>query len=202
MELDEFKQTYQLFGSSFHRKSEEELQKILHNQVDSVVERIKRSLKLEIVFVLFFSLFVVYVLITFHGTYFKLLASLILGFSLLFTRYLIILSNKVKAYHAASHSVKENLKQFILIINRFTRLYFQFTIAFVPVACILLPVIIIADEGNAPISVTLSNTLIYCTASLVWCMLMYFFTRWYVQSLYGKHLQHLRNHLTELENKL
>lgn len=202
MELDEFKQTYHLFESSFHRKSNEELQKILYNQVDSVVEKIKRSLKFEIIFVLLFSLFVVYVLVTFHGTYLKLLASLILGFSLLFTRFLIILFNKVKAYYAALHSVKDNLRQLILIINQFTRLYFQFTMAFVPVACILLPVIIIADESNAPISVTLSNILIYCTASLVWCMLMYFFTRWYVQSLYGKHLQHLRNHLIELENKL
>ncbi len=202
MELDEFKQTYQLFGSSFHQKSKEELQKILHSQADTVVEKIKNSLKLEIGFVVCFSLFVVYVLVTFHGGYFKLLALLILGFSLLFTSYLLILFNKVKAYYTASHSVKDNLKQLIDIINRFIRLYFQFTMAFVPVACILIPVIIIADEGNAAISVTPSNMLIYCTASLVWCVLMYFFTRWYVQSLYGKHLHYLRNHLMELENKL
>lgn len=202
MELDEFKQTYQRFGNTFHHKSKDTLQKILHNQVDSVAEKIKSSLKLEIGFVLFFSLFVVYVLVTFHGTYIRLLALLILGFSLLFAGYLLNLSNKLKAYYAASNSIKDNLKQLILIINRFIRLYFQFTMAFVPVACILVPVIIIADEGNAPISVTLSNILIYCTASLAWCILMYFFTRWYVQSLYGKYLQHLRNHLTELENKL
>jgi len=202
MELDEFKQTYQLFGSSFHRKSNEELQKILHNQVDSVVEKIKRSLMLEIIFALLFSVFVVYVSVTFQGTYLKLLASLILCFSLLFTRYLIILSQKIKAYYAASHSVKDNVKQLIVIINRFIRLYFYVTMAFIPVVCILVSITIIADEGNAFISVTPPNILIYSMASLVWCMLMYFFTKWYVKLLYGKHLLHLRNHLIELENKL
>lgn len=201
MELDEFKQTYQRFGSSFHRKSNEELQKILHNQVDSVLEKIKRSLRLEILFALLFLLFVTYVLVTFHGTYLKLLASLILGFSLLFIKYLIILSQKIKAYYAASHSVTDNIKQLIVIINRFIRLYFQITMVFAPVVCILVSVTIITDEDNAFISVTLSNILIYSTASLVWCVLMYFFTRWYLKLLYGKHLQHLKNHLSELENK-
>lgn len=202
MELDEFKQTYQRFGSSFHRKSGEELQKMLHNQVYSVVEKIKRSLMLEIIFAFLFLLFVLYIIVTFEGTYLKLLASIILVFTLLFTGYLIILLQKIKAYYAVSHSVAENIKQLILIINRFIRLYFQFTVAFVPVVCVLVSVAIIADEGNSVISVTLSNILIYSTASLIWCILMYLFTRWYVQSLYGKHLQHLKNHLCELENNL
>lgn len=202
MELDEFKQTYQMFGSSFHSKSNEELHKLLHNQVDSVVEKIKRSLVLETVCAFLFLLFVVYVLVRFQGTYLKLLASLILGFTLLFTRYLIILSQKIKVYYTVSHSITDNIKQLIAIINRFTHLYFQITMAFVPVVCILVAVTTIADEDNAVISVTLSNILVYSSASLVWCGLMYFFTRWYIKFLYGKHLQYLRNHLSELEDKL
>lgn len=202
MELDEFKRTYQMFGNSFHRKSNEELQKILHNQVDTVLEKIKRSLMLEIIFALLFSVFAAYTTVTFHGTYIKLLTLLILGFSLLFTGYLIFLFQKIKSYYALSHSVKDNLKQLIVIINRFINLYFQITMAFIPVMFILISVTVIADEDNALISLTLPNIVIYSAASLAWCMLMYFFTRWYVQSLYGKHLQHLRNHLSELENKL
>jgi hypothetical protein len=191
MELDEFKQTYQMFGSSFHRKSDEELHKILHKQVDTVVEKIKRNLMIEIVSTMLFLLFVLYVLVTFKGTYLKLLASVVFGFSLLFITYVFLLFRKIKAYYASSLSVTDNIKQLITIINRFIRLYFQITMAFVPAVCILVSITVIADEGNAFISVTASQTLVYSTVSTVWCILMYFFTRWYVKLLYGKHLQQL-----------
>lgn len=88
----------------------------------------------------------------------------------------------------------------MVIIKRFIRLYFQITMILLPVIFLLVFVAVIADRGNLNTSISIQKIQIYTAASSAWCIIMYFFTKWYVRLLYGKHLQNLNDHLKELQN--
>lgn len=108
MELDEYKmQTYQRFRSSFQEKSYLELKIILHARVDSVIEKIKRNLRTEIIFALFFVLFTVYLVMNDISPYLNLLALAMFGYCLIFICYLIMLYKKIDAYYATSLPIKK-----------------------------------------------------------------------------------------------
>ena len=121
---------------------------------------------------------------------------------MVFGIYVWRLQQRINYYEINAVSVKEKLQQIIHILQRYTRLYFQLTMLLLPIAFIMGYLFAINEKKQADAT---SNFSVYCTMfyiawAIVWSILMYFFTKWYIKKLYGNYLQQLKDQLKELQN--
>lgn len=186
----------------------EAIRKIIHNKSVGIIERIRRSLVLEIIFcclalvgMLVGMYYTQQVLITYYLQFFIGLSVVMMG--VLF--WILRSSNQV---NPDDTSIKKNLIRIHTLISRFAHSYFVLTIALFP-PVILYSLYVGASENNyhSPIEVIHffgqlpPLTIGFCIAFIVLSgFLLYFFTRWYIRTLYGNYLDKLRQLIAELNS--
>lgn len=206
MELDEFKtiirqSTVNLWIGHISDGKEIEIRK----QSGSIIEKIKKSLQLEMALAVFFFLLISWIIFRLPNLYLQIFALIMTVLCLCFTFYIAQLYKKIIYYQSTTTSIKTNLEQVINILKQFTRLYFILTLVMVPV--ILLSAISFGFASLQAITKTPLNTYSaqQLTAlfglSLAWCIATYFFTKWYIRKLYGNYLDSLKQQLRELEDE-
>ena len=205
MELDEYKIiSRQKPGITAH-KAVPELEQYLRQQTESLMDILIKNLKLEIFFALLFLLFDGYILLFMVHNYLRVLAFLLLAFCVYFIYYLVTLLRSIQFQHIILSSVKHLLENYISIIQRFTRLYFQLTMVIIPLIFLLALFCGYLDYRAQPLrldnSFSPQNIWAYLGISALWSFLMYFFTEWYIKKLYGKHLRKLKEQLKELREE-
>jgi hypothetical protein len=201
MELDEYKIAIGKHSPGIIiQKGIPELSACMRGRTSSVISTIKSSLQLEIFFALLFLMFDGYVLLSSEHLYQRAFTFLLLIFCSLFIYYLVRLLADIRSERILLVSVREQLEQYIKIISRFSRLYFQLTMLIVPLIFTLAYISGYLNQSSSP-GITISKMLIYLSASIAWSFLMYFFTKWYIKKLYGNQLGKLKSQLWELENK-
>jgi len=213
MELDELK--YYLKNTAIQApiqtKSAESLTALLKNNPKSPVNKIKRSLVIEIVIsVVMLLVFVGIVLksnIWSLQVYFAVLSLLCVWFSFkLYTSY-----KRIQLLNNTVLPVKKNLEEVHYTMKSFVKQYFQLTMASLPIFFIF-SFLLGFYEGYTGIEVPAYEKLISKFSSLsqiiwftaVYVVLlgigMYFFTKWYLKKLYGDYLKELESLLAELED--
>jgi len=213
MELDELK--YYLKNTAtqapIQTKSAESLTALLKNNPKSPVNKIKRSLVIEIVIsVVMLLVFVGIVLksnIWSLQVYFAVLSLLCVWFSLkLYTSY-----KRIQLLNNTVLPVKKNLEEVYYTMKSFVKRYFQLTMASLPIFFIF-SFLLGFYEGYTGISVPFYEDLLskYDSISqVIWFTVlymtilsigMYFFTKWYLKKLYGDYLKELESLLAELED--
>lgn len=208
MELDELKNylNRQLEEQS-PLQSSGEISAILRNKSIGIVDRIRRSLWIELVISLLAVMAVLYAK-NLGGSYvMQIYFNIFLGITLMFLPIFIWLIRSTYQLSPELSSVKTNLTRLHLLISRFTRFYFIFSMAiFLPVIFYSL-IAAVYERSNQSLMESLQfyrqlpavPLLLIGLYILGFGIFLYFFARWYIRLLYGKYLDKLKDLLTELD---
>jgi hypothetical protein len=208
MELDELKNylNRQLEEQS-PLQSSGEISAILRNKSIGIVDRIRKNLWIEFVISLLAVMVVLYAKYLGGNYVMQMFLNIFLGITLLFLPIFIWLIRSTYQLSPELSSVKTNLTRLHLLISRFTRFYFIFTMA------IFLPVVFYSliaagfERNNHSLMESLQfymqlpaiPLLLIGAYILIFGVGLYFFTRWYLRTLYGKYLDKLKDLLAELD---
>lgn len=206
MNLDDYKiAVKQQEPGTFSLKALPELSGYMRGQAQSFVDKIKRNLKLEILFAGLFLIFDCGMLVFFNDIfYLRLFTFLLLIFCICFIYYVAKLLRYIQVQYKSDTNVKEQLAQYIHIISGFTRLYFQLTMVMVPLILLIAFIAGYLDRAQSANFIMLFSSQaiwVYLSLSVIWSFMMYFFTRWYIKKLYGNHLNKLKEQLSELQDE-
>ena len=208
MELDELKNylNRQLEEQS-PLQSSGEISAILRNKSIGIVDRIRRSLWIELVISLLAVVAVLYAK-NLGGSYvMQIYFNIFLGITLMFLPIFISLIRSTYQLSPELSSVKTNLTLLHLLISRFTRFYFIFSMAiFLPVIFYSL-IAAVYERSNHSLIESLQFYMQLPAVPLLliglyivgFGIFLYFFARWYIRLLYGKYLDKLKDLLTELD---
>jgi hypothetical protein len=208
MELDELKNylNRQLEEQSTLQSSGE-ISAILRNKSIGIVDRIRKNLWIEFVISLLAVIVVLYAKYLGGNYVMQMFLNIFLGITLLFLPIFIWLIRSTYQLSPELSSVKTNLTRLHLLIARFARFYFIFTMA------IFLPVVFYSliaagyERSNHSLMESLQfylqlpaiPLLLIGAYILIFGVGLYFFTRWYLRTLYGKYLDKLKVLLAELD---
>jgi hypothetical protein len=204
MELDDFKSLLKTKQEEpLSLRSAEELEQYTHRRAVSVIAKIKKNIRFELIFCILIVPLFAGLCFVFPSFYMKTLVALAVFVCIFFVVYLFRLNKRIHFYETASFSVKESLQQVIYILGKFTRHYLQITMIMLPIAFVFGLV-----TGYLDISADLSikkfnwtrGLIFYSVFFICWSVFTYFFTKWYIKKLYGKYLHQLKEQLKELEN--
>ena len=149
-----------------------------------------------------FCVFPLYILVSYPGFYIKALAVIFFLIAAFFAVKMIRLWKAIRRYEAASHAIKQRLRLLIDILNRGARLYVQSTIIAFPLLFGMAALLVQLDNQHKDSLLFLVPSrialIVYLIGASVWCTAMYFFTKWYVKELYGRHIKQLQSHLNEM----
>lgn len=210
MNLDDFKiQLQESIAANVPSKSIQDLKQAVHSKANHVVYKLIRSLNFELYFSIFFvGVFGAIVLISkddmlriYFGSFLVLLVAFIV--------LIYFLKQKTIKLSTNSLSVKQNLNELHTLLTEFKKRYMQFTMGLMPVAMIFSFYLGFEFQDTntnnhiyGSFSTVKSPTKLYVFIALYYLVLtvgLYFFTKWYLKKLYGRHLQELRELIDELE---
>jgi Ca2+/Na+ antiporter len=210
MELDELKtHLQQKMNEEQPSISDDALLRLLKNKTTSTIDKLKRSLRLEILFTILFTIAFLYVAIfnKHQGLriYFGIFNVLCIGFLLL----LIYLHKKITVLGNTDLPIKQNLIAIHSIIKEFCKRYLQFTIGLIPVCMIISAYLGYTDAKNGDHyeQFTLLNSLLdtrgrfiifIIVYTLLLIVVVYFLSKWYIKKLYGRYLLQLQECIDEL----
>lgn len=210
MELDELKQQLQQkMNETSVDNTDVNWSVMLHKKTNSILQKLKKSLRLEIWFcVVFVVLFTTISVLTKHKSisiYFGVFAV----FCVLILVVLLLLLKRVQQHSSNQLSIKENLVCIHNILQEYTKRNFQLTMALIPI-CLLFAGYLGYKEGKAEnlnddldkfhsfytsSKTTIVFLLVYITALSLGA---YNFTKWNLKKLYGNYLVQLQNCINEL----
>ncbi len=208
MELDDFKTQLKDKLSSDHTgRSQEDFTSLLTKKTQSVIGKLKKSLRFEIYSGIVINLLFWYIGLTSHyrtfNIYFSVFAFLSLGFiGLLF--YLLKRTNQLSS---ATLPVKNNLQTIVTIIEDFCKRYFQFTMGLLPVCFIFAFMLVYQEQEQIPQMDRLAKRLFSSQWKVVVFIVVYmgglsfgvyYFTKWYLKKLYGNYVTQLKSCIAEL----
>ena len=208
MELDDFKTQLKDKLSSDHTgRSPEDIASLLTKKTQSVIGKLKKSLRFEIYSGIVINLLFGYLGLTSHyrtfNIYFSVFAFLSLGFiGLLF--YLLKRTNQLSS---TTLPVKNNLQTIVTIIEDFCKRYFQFTMGLLPVCFIFAFMLGYQEQEQIPQMDRLAKRLFSSQWKVVIFIVMYmgglsfgvyYFTKWYLKKLYGNYVTQLKSCIAEL----
>jgi hypothetical protein len=202
MELDELKDIWKKTDADFSRKGEAEIAAMLKGNSKSIIAKLKRSAWIELLFTLVSGvLLLIYALTLPSGalkwTSVSILA-IFVGYCFYYIKKLILLSR----FNPGDHNVKANLEKLIDNLSNYLRFYKRSYAILYPVYfCIALAFGAIergVDEFMSTLAkpktilylVALGGLFFFCATWLV---------NWFLQKLYGNHLEKLKNLLGDLQ---
>lgn len=209
MELDDLKgMINQKLMEGSPKMTENNITLLLRGRASSVISKIKKSLWFEIACcALVVPLFIGIAFFSSQSSlkiYFGLFGIIFIPFTLIF----FYLLRKINEFDHSVLPIKENLHLLIKMLEDFTRRYFQFNMALLPI-CFLVALFLGYNEKE-PIDVLDNlidklkiNKSIYISFIIGYTIAMVFglvyLTKWYIRKLYGKYIDQLKLLLAELK---
>ena len=212
MELDELKYYLNQKIESDEQKSHSELSLLLKKDTFSVVRKLQRSLQFEllcniIVLLLFIweALFnKLWSLRIYFGTF------IILSIIAMFT--LIYLIRKVNKLNSIVLPIKQNIEEIYNIVHSYKVICFRATMLLIPICLIYsltlgyvearngatMDYAFIIQKLGAKIWLVLAGLIIYL---IILGAAVYYFTKWWLNRLFGKYLKQLRSLLDEFNDE-
>ncbi|MBI2282801.1 MAG: hypothetical protein HYU71_03730 [Bacteroidetes bacterium] len=211
MELDELKSLInQKLTTADAGRSGNDIAQILTRRTGSVIDKLKRSLWIEI-----FSCIGAILLFAYFGfaggnhayhIYFSVFAVL----TAIFLVIVIYLLKRTQQLSATALPVKSNLQTIVHIIESFMKRYFQFTMGMIPACFVFALLLIYQDHGSIPDAGTIFGAYFKTTGQMFLFLIgyvtllaagIYYFTRWYLKRLYGRYVEQLKQCILELEEQ-
>lgn len=212
MELDDFKTQLKNKLSSDHTgRSLEDIATLLTKKTQSVIGKLKKSLRFEIYSGIGISLLFWYIGLFSNYRTFSIYFSVCAFLSMGFIGLLIYLLKRTNQLSSTSLPVKSNLQTIVTIIQDFCKRYFQFTMGLLPVCFIFAFVLGYQEQDHIPQMDRLAKSLFLSQWKVVVVFMIiymgglslgvYYFTKWYLKKLYGNYLTQLKACIAELSEE-
>jgi phosphate/sulfate permease len=207
MELDELKKLLnQKLETDHMLRSEQDFAILLQQKANSLISKIRRSLRFEIISCVVILL--IFAAIGFTSKYDSLRIYFV-SFTILFLPFTYVFVYLMKKTNQVNHDtpLRTHLQSIVTILEEFVKRYFQFTMALIPV-CFIFSFILGYNEKqpiteidsfiskyNPKVWVIITGALVYFVGLSIG---LYYFTKWYLRKLYGKYILQLKACIAEL----
>jgi len=201
MELRKLKELWDGSSNSSIPINEEELNQILNKRSRRPIAIIKRNLKLEMAFGILFYCFFIWIVSNQAVSiilYFDIILLVVAG--ILYSIYVFYKNQLLKKMECMSCEVKSNLSLQLGFLEKLVKLYFKVGNIFVLLTYLIAGAIgYITSESETDSIPHYLEIMIFITIGAVLFLINYYFSRWYLFTLYGKHIQKLKNILYEMD---
>jgi hypothetical protein len=201
MELRKLKELWDGSSNSSILINEEELNQILNKRSRRPIAIIKRNLKLEVAFGILSYCFFIWVVSNQAVSiilYFDIILLVVAG--ILYSIYVFYKNKLLNKMECMSCEVKSNLSLQLGFLEKLVKLYFKVGNIFVLLTYLIAGAIgYTTSEGNTVSFPHYLEVLIFIFIGAVLFLINYYFSRWYLFTLYGKHIQKLKNILYEMD---
>ena len=210
MELDELKSLINHKLANDHAgRSAEDIAALLTKKTVSVIGKLKRNLWIEVIGCIVIIAGFTYLGIAGPYDSFHIYFSVFAVLSVVFLGIIIYLMRRTNQLSATSLPVKSNLQALVKLIEEFSKRYFQFTMALIPICFVFAFLLGYHEPKHIP---TVDNfaqkyfsAIWQVIAFAVAYMLLlsvgiYYFTKWYIRKLYGRVVDQLKECIRELED--
>jgi hypothetical protein len=203
MELDDLKELWKESNNSSLLNNEEDLRQILSHRSRSPIAIMKRNLKLEVLFVILFYSFIIWLIsnqVDSNILYFGILLLILAG--MLFCIYAFYKYKLLYKMECVACEVKSNLNLQLNSLEKLVKLYFKLgNIGVVFVYLIAGAISYIEAEGDKVHFPQVLELIIFLSIGVILAIINYYSSRWYIFNLYGKHIQKLKNIIYEMDEK-
>jgi hypothetical protein len=210
MELDELKILLkEKLNTRLSEKSTEDISALLTKKAQSVIDKIKRSLWIEIIACCVFTIACAVVGIFGKFASLRIYFSIFAVLCFLFLPILWFLLKKSKKVSNTSLPVKSNLQFLVKILKEYVKRYFQLTMALIPITILIAFSLGYSDanlhnpELHNPFFPTLNGStrsiIFVVTYLILFSVGMYYVTKWYLKKFYGNYIDQLEGLIKELE---
>ena len=211
MELDDLKTLInQKLATDHTNRSAEDIRDLLNHRTASVIDKLKRSLWIEIICCIIGILLFAGISIMGHYRSLRIYFSVFTILAMVFLGIVVHLLRKTEKLSASALPVKSNLQTIVLLIQEFSKRYFQFTMALLPVCFTFSLVLGYTDHEKINIPQLDKLVLFYLGSGwkiIVFVIVylaglsvaLYYFTRWYLRKLYSRYIDQLKDCIAELE---
>lgn len=203
MELDELKHIWKKTDVDFHPKGEAELASMLKGNSKSIIDKLKRSVWLELIFTLIASIVLLVYALNLPSGALKWISVSILAIFAVYPVYYIKKLMLLHRFEGASDNLKANLEQLIESLTLYLRFYKRsYTMLYPVYFCLALAFIAIERGFDEFLNILFRlETMLYL---LFLAGVFYFCSTWLVnwllRKLYGRHLDKLQSLLNELNS--
>ena len=201
MELEKLKELWVDSTNSSLPIDEEGLSKILNQSSRRPIALIKRNLKLEVLFVILLYGFLIWLILNQVDSnilYVDIILLVLAG--ILFCFYAFYKNKLLNKMECVGCEVKSNLSLQVKSLEKLVKLYFKVgNISIVFVYLIAGTISYIEAEGDTVHFPHVLELVIFITIGAVLFIISYYFSRWYLFQLYGKHIQKLKNILYDMD---
>ncbi|MEY4638282.1 MAG: hypothetical protein RLZZ446_801 [Bacteroidota bacterium] len=201
MELRKLKELWDGSSNSSIPINEKELNQILNKRSRRPIAIIKRNLKLEMAFGILFYCFFIWIVSNQAVSiilYFDIILLVVAG--ILYSIYVFYKNQLLNKMECMSCEVKSNLNLQLGFLEKLVKLYFKVGNIFVLLTYLIAGAIgYITSESETDSIPHYLEIMIFITIGAVLFLINYYFSRWYLFTLYGKHIQKLKNILYEMD---
>ena len=201
MELRKLKELWDGSSNSSIPINEKELNQILNKRSRRPIAIIKRNLKLEMAFGILFYCFFIWIVSNQAVSiilYFDIILLVVAG--ILYSIYVFYKNQLLNKMECMSCEVKSNLSLQLGFLEKLVKLYFKVGNIFVLLTYLIAGAIGYTTSEGKTVSIPhFLEVLIFIFIGAVLFIINYYFSRWYLFTLYGKHIQKLKNILYEMD---
>jgi hypothetical protein len=218
MELDSLKDIWKNLDEEDLRPSQDvPILVMLHKRSQGSIAKLKRNLNRELAaIVILYTLMIGYYTFAWHGRYWEL-SVLLFVIAAAFVFYYLRKNKLLKEMQCVTCEVKSNLKKQLVTLEKYVRFYFVAGTVLIPLAYFATSAIVfvktpVSEPGfpdasqliDAQLPVVTQITkhrffMVYAIVGVALTASMYFLNRWYVNKLYGQHIQKLKELLMQME---
>jgi Ca2+/Na+ antiporter len=197
MELRKLKELWDGSSNSSIPINEKELNQILNKRSRRPIAIIKRNLKLEMAFGILFYCFFIWIVSNQAVSiilYFDIILLVVAG--ILYSIYVFYKNQLLNKMECMSCEVKSNLNLQLGFLEKLVKLYFKVVLLTYLIAGAIGYITSESETDSIPHYLEI---MIFITIGAVLFLINYYFSRWYLFTLYGKHIQKLKNILYEMD---
>jgi hypothetical protein len=201
MELEKIKDILNHSAASENEVSAASLQKLLSNKSKSAIAKMKRNLLIELSLMILLYGYVIFK----YFNHMTAISWLLTSVGFIYLIYFMIKYRLLNRLECPSCEIQSNLKQQLNTLERLLRFYLWSGLLLLPMATLSACWIGYAytSPGELPQepSFLLLTSAIILAATLLLCIPLYFFTKWYIRKLYGTHIEKLKMMMQELNEE-
>ena len=204
MELNELKILFkEKFDVQQPPKSVEEISLLMGKKTQSIVSKLKRSLRIELIACIVLTIACTAVAVFAPFSALRIYFSVCAAICFLFLPLLWFLLKRTTRLSSSILPVKSNLESIVKILREYMKRYFQITMALIPIMFVL--VLFLSFNGSTNLKedffilAASTKQLVFMIAwTIVFGIAIYYFTKWYLKKLYGNYLNELQGLIKEL----
>lgn len=199
MELDELKNELRLkIEAASEPRSENQIASLLKQDAVSIVQKLRKSLRAELIVSAVFVFVCLYMMLFKGDWMYRVFFTTFFIIGIVFSLVLFLLLKKTATMPTVGN-VRYHLQQLIHLMDEYVKRYLQLTLILLPV-CFVFGVWISYNNEDQVLQPLAWRTIIYLSlAMFVLGAAVYFFTKWYLRSLYGKYIRQMKGLLRELD---